>query len=117
MLNKQLKKHELPTFKAGIGLGDSKTLVIKAGRKDVGINKTVWIGDSIVDASNFSSIANKGSFKKIVMSPVFYNNLYDIHKKAGNLFERKKHHKYGVCYTGNIVMKDFNDWIENNYKD
>lgn len=58
MLNKLLLKYALPNFKVGIGLGASETLVIKAGRKDVGINDKVWIGDSVIDASNFAPIAN-----------------------------------------------------------
>lgn len=57
MLNKLLLKYALPNFKVGIGLGASETLVIKAGRKDVGINDKVWIGDSVIDASNFAPIA------------------------------------------------------------
>lgn len=117
MLNKLLNENGLPTFKAGIGLGDSKILVIKSGRKNVGINKTAWIGEAIVDASNFSSIANKGKFESIVMSPTFYNNLYDVRNKVEDLFEKEKHNKYGYCYTGNVVMKEFNEWIENDFKD
>lgn len=117
MLNKLLNKNELPTFKAGIGLGDSEVLVIKSGRKNVGINKTAWIGNSIVDASNFSSIANKGKFESMVMSHTFYNNLYDIRNKIENLFTKEKHDKYGYCYTGNVVMTKFNEWIENGFKD
>lgn len=99
MLNKLLLKYALPKFKAGIGLGASETLVIKAGRKDVGINDKVWIGDSVIDASNFASIANKSGFDNIVMSKVFYNNLSDIHGKVINFFD-KKYSEYGYCYSG-----------------
>lgn len=117
MLNKLLEKYNLPTFKAGIGLGDAKTLVIKAGRKHVGINDNVWIGDSVVDASNFSSIAHKEGFKNIVMSPLFYNNLYPVHKKIEELFDKKHHFKYGYCYSGNVIMTKFDDWIDNDFKE
>ena len=117
MLNKLLKEHNLPTFKAGIGLGNAKTLVIKAGRKYVGINDNVWIGDSVVDASNFSSIAHKDGFRNIVMSPLFYNNLYPVHKKVEELFDKKHHFKHGYCYSGDVIITDFNDWINNDFKE
>ena len=117
MLNKLLKRNNLPIFKAGIGLGVSKTLVIKVGRKNAGINNKVWIGDSVVDASNFSSIAHKEGFENIVMSTLFYDNLHPIHKKVEELFEKKYHYKYGYCYSGDVIMTEFNNWINNDFKD
>lgn len=117
MLNKLLKKYDLPNFMAGIGLGASKTLVIKAGRKNVGINDNIWIGDSVIDASNFSSIANTYYFENIVMSSVFYDNLYSIHKKVGKLFEKRYHKEYGYCYSGKVIITEFDDWIDNDFKD
>lgn len=116
MLNKLLKEYNLPTFKAAIGLGNAKTLVIKAGQKHVEINDNIWIGDSVVDASNFSSIAHKEGFKNIVMSTLFYDNLYPVHKKVGKLFEKKYHHKYRYCYSGNVIITEFDDWIDNSFK-
>ena len=89
MLNKLLLKYALPNFKVGIGLGASETLVIKAGRKDVGINDKVWIGDSVIDASNFAPIANKCGFGDIVMSEVFYNNLSNIEDNVKIFFDKK----------------------------
>lgn len=77
MLNKLLKQHKLPSIKIGIGLATSKTLVIKAGRKYVGINDKIWIGNSVIDASNFSAIANTGNFGAIVMSPNFYKYILE----------------------------------------
>lgn len=117
MLNKLLNNHNLPYFKAGIGLGVSKTLVIKAGRKNVGINDNIWIGNSVIDASNFSSIANTNGFDNIVMSSVFYDNLYSIHKKVGELFEKRYHKEYGYCYSGKVIMTEFDNWIDNDFKD
>ena len=117
MLNKLLEKYKMPTFKAGIGLGASKTLVIKVGRKNVGINDKVWIGDSVIDASNLSSIACKGTFGNILMSPVCYNNVYDVHKKIEKLFEKRYHEDYGNCYSGNAIIIDFNNWINNGFSD
>ena len=116
MLNKLLSKNNLPSLNVGIGLGESKTLVIKAGRKNVGINDNIWIGDSVIDASNFSSIANNGDFKNIVMSPVFYKYLTEEHEKAKSFF-KKQSSVYGYCYSGDVIMTDFNNWINNNFSD
>ena len=110
MLNKLLKQHKLPSIKIGIGLATSKTLVIKAGRKYVGINDKIWIGNSVIDASNFSAIANTGNFGAIVMSPNFYKYILeyeeDIHEDI-----IKKDSKYGECYSANIIITDFEEWI------
>lgn len=38
-----LKDNNMPTFKIGIGLGASKDLVIKAGKKRTGINDNRWL--------------------------------------------------------------------------
>lgn len=116
MLNKLLVNHNLPTFKAGIGLGASQTLVVKAGRKHVGINDKIWIGSSIIDASNFSSIANTYGFENIVMSSVFYKNLHDVHKDVEKYFSFNISN-YGNCYSGDVIMTEFNDWIKNDFKD
>lgn len=116
MLNKLLTKYNLLNLKVGIGLGESKALVIKAGRKNVGINDNIWIGNSVIDASNFSSIANTKGFKNIVMSPVFYKYLTDEHEKAKSFFT-KHSSNYGDCYSGDVIMADFNDWINNDFSD
>ena len=111
MLNKLLIKYNLPKIKTGIGIGASKTLIIKAGWKDVGINDKIWIGNSVIDASNFSSIANTGGLGEILVSSSFYSNLTSVHEKAKKLFT-KKSSKYGTCYSGNIIMIEFNNWIQ-----
>lgn len=116
MLNKLLSENNLPNIEAGIGLATSKTLVIKAGRKDVGINDKIWIGNSVIDASNFSSIANKDNYRLIVMSPDFYSFIIKYEKDIEeNLI--KVESKYGDCYMGNIIISNFNNWIKNGMKD
>lgn len=116
MLNKLLSENNLPNIEAGIGLATSKTLVIKAGRKDVGINDKIWIGNSVIDASNFSSIANKDNYRSIVMSPDFYTFIIKYEKDIEeNLI--KVESEYGDCYMGNIIISNFNNWIKNGMKD
>ena len=116
MLNKLLSKNNLIPLKVGIGLGESKTLVIKAGRKNIGINDNIWIGDSVIDASNFSSIANTGSFKNIVMSPVFYKYLTEEHGEVKSFF-KKQSSVFGYCYSGDVIIANFNNWINNDFLD
>lgn len=110
MLNKILSQNKLPTIKVGIGLGASQTLVIKAGRKHTGINDKIWIGDSVIDASNLSSIANTGSYSSIVMSSTFYNNIIEYEENIKEDLVKKELN--GIyCYTGNIIITNFDNWI------
>lgn len=66
MLNSILDNRSLPTITAGIGMSTAQELVVKAGRKDVGINSKVWIGTAVSRASNLSSLGNKNGFSPIV---------------------------------------------------
>ena len=68
MLNKLLQERSLPEIKVGIGMSTAQELVIKAGRKDVGINSKVWIGKAVTRASKFSSIGNKEGHSVLVYS-------------------------------------------------
>lgn len=43
MLNNLLALKKYPTIAVGIGVGTAEELIVKAGRKDVGINNPVWI--------------------------------------------------------------------------
>ena len=116
MLNKLLSESNLPTIKVGIGLGTSQTLVIKAGREHVGINDKIWIGDAVIDASNLSSLGNKNNYEPIVVSPTFYNNLIQYDETQKKYF-RYSNTRYGNCYMGNIVITEFNNWINDGMKD
>ncbi len=117
MLNKLLKEHDLPTFKAGIGLGYSEVLLVNTARGEIDIDDKIWIGDAVIDACNFSSVANKDEYKQIVMSKEFYDNLSKINKNAEEKFEMKHHSRYGEIYTGESLYPDFNKWIDNDFKD
>lgn len=74
MLNKLLSACSLPKIKVGIGMSTAKELVVKAGRKDVGINSKVWIGKAITRAAKFSSIGNKDDNSSLVYSSCSYIN-------------------------------------------
>ena len=74
MLNKLLANRSLPEIKVGIGMSTAQELVVKAGRKDVGINSKVWIGKAVTRAANFSSIGNKNANSVQVFSALSFDN-------------------------------------------
>lgn len=120
MLNKLLKKNEYATIRAGIGLGASQDLIIKAGQNGSGINDKIWIGEAVVDAAHLSGIANRNGTLPIAMSLDFYENIFDILCKENPSYKTwiKSHSTgyYGVTdyYHCNIGELDFDEWIEEN---
>jgi len=119
MLNKLLQKKDYPTIKAGIGMSTAEELVVKAGRKDVGINNKVWIGSAVTKASNLSSMGNKDGISPLVYSSVSYSNFIDAlikdnGEKAKSWFTKKSDAQNGTYYHGSIIKTNFNKWIESN---
>lgn len=78
MLNKLLDEKGFSRISVGIGVSTAQELVVKAGRKDVGINNSVWIGDAVTKASNLSSLGNKNGYKSIVLSSLTHSNIIDL---------------------------------------
>ncbi|MFP3750942.1 adenylate cyclase, partial [Bacillus altitudinis] len=117
MLNKLLEERKLPNIKAGIGLAAKETLAVKAGRKSSGINNLVWIGDAVTHASKLSDLGNKPPVEPIVMSKIFYNNYIKEQMKnnenAKNWWKVKNDLNLGDIYHGNVIIGNFNDWINN----
>lgn len=117
MLNKLLSYRGCPNISVGIGMASAQELVVKAGRKDVGINNKVWIGDAVSMASNLSSIANRNMVEPIAYSSIAYNNM-DVTEKEKSWF----HLAYlpngkDAYYHGNIVITDFDNWINEGMPD
>lgn len=123
MLNKLLQKRFLPGINVGIGMSTAQELVVKAGRKDVGINSKVWIGKAVTRASNFSSLGNKNGNSALVYSSCSYTNFIDKLQKANPDTDVKGWFTYhsdegdGAYYTANIIKTDFNNWIINGMED
>ena len=123
MLNRLLCDRSLPKIKVGIGMSTAQELVIKAGRKDVGINSKVWIGKAVTRASNFSSLGNKKGNSALVYSSCSYSNFIDILQERNSGKNVKEWFTYhsdegdGAYYTANIVKSDFVKWISNGMKD
>lgn len=122
MLNKMLSERSLPNVKVGIGMSTAKELVIKAGRKDVGINSKVWIGKAVTKASNLSSLGNKNGNKSLVYSKCSYDNFIDELVKKDKDKNPKGWFTYhndinGEYYTANIIKIGFDNWINNGMKE
>lgn len=120
MFQQILEKKGWPRFEIGIGLGVSKDLVIKAGRKGTGINDNIWIGDAVIDASKLSNEGNSNGIDPIVMDSCFYDNIKD--------FNANESYKYSDCakrvwssklseyvYCCNMVTIGFNNWIKDRF--
>lgn len=104
-------------------MSTAQELVIKAGRKDVGINSKVWIGKAVTRASNFSSLGNKKGNSALVYSSCSYNNFIDKLQERNSEKNVKEWFTYhsdegeGAYYTASIVKSDFDKWISNGMSD
>lgn len=110
MLNQMLRNENLPTVKAGIGAASAQELVVKAGRKGVGINNAVWIGKAVTYASVLSSQANKGNIKPVAISDLMFNNLID--KTIKNYFLSATCIPVGNFHHAEIFDNKFQGWIQ-----
>lgn len=122
MLNKLLDEKGFSTISIGIGVSTAQELVVKAGRKDVGINNSVWIGDAVTKASNLSSLGNKNGYESIALSNTTYINIIDLlvkrnGEKAKIWFTSRNDSKIGTFYDANIMKLDFDAWIDSGMKE
>ncbi|WP_034490211.1 hypothetical protein [Butyrivibrio fibrisolvens] len=124
MFRKQLENKGYAPVKAGIGLGCSEDLIIKAGQSGSGINDKIWIGKAVVEASKLGDKANRNGIQPIAMSTLFYDNVHE------NLEKRDERYKtwiephsdmiYSIYntrpdfYHCDLVKTGFSDWINNN---
>ena len=120
MFQKILKRKGWPTFEIGIGLGASKDLVIKAGKKGTGINDNIWIGDAVIDASKLSNEGNTNGIDSIVMDSCFYESIkdFDANDKFRNSHyisrvQSKKLNEYVYC--SDMIIEDFYNWIKDRF--
>ena len=125
MLNVLLKNNQFPTISAGIGLGASEDLVIKAGKKQTEYNDLIFIGNAVVDASNLSGEANRQSIGSIAMNSTFYDNIIEELTKENPNYSKwiktKYTNNYGSSnsiqyYHCDIIQSDFDEWINGGMK-
>ena len=108
MLNKLLDEKGFSRISVGIGVSTAQELVVKAGRKDVGINNSVWIGDAVTKASNLSSLGNKNGYMSIVLSSLTHSNIINLFVerngiKSKSWFSQKYDPKIGTFYVSGII--------------
>lgn len=117
MFNEIIQDFDYDPITAGIGLGCDEELIIKAGRTGTGVNDKIWIGKAVVDASNFSSTANRNGIEPIAMSEIFYNKIIKLLKKRNPKYENWiSYNSHEELYECDIVRSDFNKWIDNGMK-
>ena len=122
MLNKLLENKGYLPFKAGIGMATAQELVIKAGRKNTGINNKVWIGNAVTRASNLSSLGQKVKDERLFFSSTSYTNFIELMKERNSDKDVEKwFNKYSddngdISYYANIIKTSFNDWIDSGMK-
>jgi class 3 adenylate cyclase len=113
MLNKLLEEKRLPSIEIGIGIGTAKELIIKAGRKGVGINNPVWIGDAVTKAANLSAVGNKRGRVVIAFSDLTYINIIDqlsaSYPQAKDWFAKDSDGNIGTYYCANIQYPNFSN--------
>ena len=122
MLNKLLEERDLPLIKVGIGMSSAQELVVKAGRKDVGINSKVWIGEAVTRAANLSSIGNTNGIKPLVYSICSYENFIDKLEKRNSTKNPREWFEYydngeGEYYAADIIKLKFDEWVCNGMSD
>ena len=122
MFNKMLWKREIDPIRAGIGMSTGYDLVIKTGRKGVGINEKVWIGKAVTEASNLSSLGDKNSYRRLMYSSLSYSNFIDglkvrnSNQNVENWFSSINNPipNIGRVYNADIIQSVFNEWISSN---
>lgn len=118
MLNQLFREHGLPEIKVGIGMSTAKELVVKAGRKGVGINSKIWIGKAVSRACHYADYGSKDGNSAIVMGTCSYNNMIDTleknnpGKKPKEWFIYHKDEGEGAYYTADVIKTDFDNWIK-----
>ena len=122
MLNQLFREHDLPEIKVGIGMSTAQELVVKAGRKGVGINSKIWIGKAVSRSCHYADYGNKDGNPAIVMGTCSYNNMIDKleknnpGKKPKEWFTYHKDEGEGDYYTANIIKTGFDNWISSGMK-
>ncbi|OOH90583.1 adenylate cyclase [Pasteurellaceae bacterium 15-036681] len=123
MFNKMLIKRGYGELKVGIGMATDEELVIKAGRKGVGINSKVWIGKAVTMASNLSGLGEKNYRPRLIFSEISYLNFIEELKKSNpekyveGWFTKFNDINigYGVdIYKTDIIDVEYSNWIKSN---
>jgi class 3 adenylate cyclase len=113
LFNELLEQNHFQKITAGIGLGCSKDLVIKAGKSGSGINDLIWVGKAVVDASNLSGIANRNGIGPIAMNDSVFDSIIGRHKLIEKSFIRVTREKYYYC---GFTSPSYEKWVSGGKK-
>ena len=97
-------------------------LVIKTGRKGVGINEKVWIGKAVTEASNLSSLGDKDDYRRLMYSSLSYINFIDGLKARNSKKDVEKWFtsiddpmpNIDIAYNASVIKPAFDEWINSN---
>lgn len=121
MLNRLFNERSIDSIKVGIGISTAEELVVKAGRKDTGINNKVWIGKAVTRASNLSSFGSKKGMSPIIFSNCTYINIIEdfvnLNKEAESWFTKRQDVLNGIFYDTNLIIPEFDEWIKDGMRD
>lgn len=120
MFNKILSIKKYPAINAGIGVGTGYDLIVKAGKKRI-VNDKIWVGDSLVNASNLSKIANRYGYDPICLDKTTYSNIIEYllkeNENYSNWIRPATSLKFADSfYQCNIVQAFYDEWINNGMK-
>lgn len=110
LLNLHYEKKDLDPIKVGIGIDYGRVLMIKAGFSGSGINDVVYMGDVVNRAAHLANEAGHYSREPIFVGGVFHQNLNDHNQ---GLLTRQIYSGIDAVYSGNIIEKGMDEWVEN----
>ena len=115
MLNSILSKKGYERIRAGIGIATGQDHVVKAGRKNVGINSIVWMGDAVSKAAKLSDYGDGTVSDRIVLSKRTYIKVIDHYRdkypgKGEGWFHSDSRLPYNAKRC-NIIKTTMNKWI------
>lgn len=126
MFNRVLEHYGYDEVKAGIGIGCSEDLIVKAGQNGSGINDKIWIGKAVVDASHLGDTANRHGISPIAMSPLVYDNIKDKLLEDNDKYQNWIHSHRSNPYSSwdttidfyhcDIIRTNMNEYANNLYK-
>lgn len=122
VLNRKYQKkwNGMKEIKAGIGIAKGKTLVIKAGLNQSGINDIVYMGEVVNTASKLCDVALKKSERPICVTTEIYKaSNIEANKDPGETFKDFLHKEYDedkqrYFYSGNFSRVNIRKWAEDN---
>lgn len=110
LLNHHYSKKSISSLKIGVGVDYGRVLMIKAGFSGSKINDVVYMGDVVNRAAHLAHEAGRGTANPIFCGSVFRNNLNEHNQ---GLLKSSSVLNLGTVYTGNIILQDMNNWVDN----